>query len=120
MRQRFYQRSVNSQQWVEEMRQADAVGLGNQTVGGAIAIEAPLAALFDECEPGFVLPVENLLRDAASGGPINHRKRVRAVPLHVHHSNGAIWTNASNRGLRREVLQLHAFFAEAAVAGAGL
>ena len=60
---RFNQGGVDGQDRVEEVSEADAASLGNETVRGAVAVEAPGAPLLDDFEAGFVVPVEDLLGD---------------------------------------------------------
>ena len=58
VRQRLDVGGVDGQQRVEEVRQADALRLGHQAEEGAVAVKAPGAALLDEFQARFVVPVE--------------------------------------------------------------
>ena len=66
VRQRFHLRAVDGEHRIEQMRQADAMGFGRQPVAGAVAVEAPRAALFGQLQPGFVVAVEDLLGNASA------------------------------------------------------
>ena len=55
VRQRLDQRGVNGQDRIEEMRQADALRLGDQAEERAVAIEAPRPALLHDLEPRLVV-----------------------------------------------------------------
>ena len=65
VRQRLDERGVDGQHRIEEVRQADAVRLGDQPEQRAVAVEAPGPALLDDLEPGLVVAVEQLVGDLA-------------------------------------------------------
>jgi len=46
---------VHGEHWVEEVREVDALGFGDEPEGVAVGVEAPGAALLDDLEPRFVL-----------------------------------------------------------------
>ena len=52
---------------VEEVREADALRLGDEAEERAVAVEAPGAALLDDLEPRLVVAVEELVGHAAGG-----------------------------------------------------
>src|SRR5690606_24841083 len=61
VRQRVHERGMNSEQWVEEVREASPMGLGGEAKGRAVPGEARRAALVDDLEPRLVVAVEDLL-----------------------------------------------------------
>ena len=61
VRQRLDVGGVDGQHRVEEVGQADALRLGDQAEEGAVAVEAPGAALLDELQARLVVAVEQLV-----------------------------------------------------------
>ena len=52
---------MDGQQRVEQVREADALGLGHEPEQRPIAVEAPRPSLGDNLEPGLVVTVEQLV-----------------------------------------------------------
>jgi hypothetical protein len=84
VRQRIDQRGVHRQHRVEQMRQADAVGLRDQAEERAVAVEAPGPALLDQLQAGLVVAVEQLVGDLAGRGLVGQLQRLGAEPLDAH------------------------------------
>ena len=61
VRQRLDERGVDREHRVEEVREADAVRLGDEPEQRAVAVEAPRAALLDDLEARLVVAVEQLV-----------------------------------------------------------
>ena len=61
MRERFDDRRMNSEHWVEQVCQADSVCFRNQTEECPISIEAPGPAMLDDFKARFVMPVKQLV-----------------------------------------------------------
>ena len=59
-------RGVDRQHGIEQMREADAQGLGHQPEQGPVAVKAPRLPLFDHFEPRLILTVEQLIGHLAS------------------------------------------------------
>ena len=60
MGQGFDEGGVDRQQGVEEVSEADPVGLGNEAEEGAVGVEGPGNGLGDGFEAVLVAPVQNL------------------------------------------------------------
>ena len=58
VRQRFDQRGVDSQNRIEQMREPDAVGLGDEPEQTAVAVETPGPALLNDFESRLVVTVK--------------------------------------------------------------
>ena len=69
---------MHGEQRVEEVREADAVRLGDEPVRGAVAVEAPRAPLLHDFEARFVVAVEDLPGDPARRRAVDQGERVRA------------------------------------------
>ena len=65
VRQRIHERGVDREHRIEEVREADAVRLGDEAEERAVAVEAPRAARLDDLEARLVVAVEDLVGDAA-------------------------------------------------------
>jgi hypothetical protein len=76
VRQRLDQRGVDRENRIEEVGEVDSVGLGDQAESGAIAVKAPGPAVLENVQPGFVVPVEQLIGNLASGRLIRQLERV--------------------------------------------
>ena len=75
VRQRLDHRGVHGEHGVEEMREADALGLGDQAEEGAVAVEAPRPADFDDLQLGLVVTVQKLVGDLAGGCLVGQLQR---------------------------------------------
>lgn len=60
MGERVYERSVNCEQRVEEICEADAASFGNYTEQAPVAIEAPGQADGDDLQLGLAVTVQQL------------------------------------------------------------
>lgn len=111
VRQRIDERGVHRQHRVEEVRQANAVCLGDESEERTVTVEAPRAALLDDRESSLVVTVQNLLGDATGRTAIHEREGLGPVPLDVDHRRGRIGQDAANGGAGGEVFELQAFTA---------
>ena len=105
VRQGIHQGGVHREDGIEEMGQADAVRLADEAVVGAVAVEAPGAALLDHLQARLVLAVEDLLGDAARGRAVDQGQRLGAVPLHVDDLRRGLREQAAHGGARLEIFQ---------------
>ena len=76
-------RGVDGQHRVEEVRQADAVRLGDQAEQRAVAVEAPGPALLDDLEARLVVAVEQFVGHLAGGRLVGQFQGLGAEPLHA-------------------------------------
>ena len=106
VRQGIHEGGVHREDGIEEVGQADAVGLGDQAVRGAVAVEAPRPALLDHLQPLFVVAVEDLLGDASRGRPVDHGQRLGAVPLDADDLGRTAREQAADGGARLEIFEL--------------
>ncbi len=98
---------VYGQQGVEEVGEADALGLGDEAEEGAVAVEAPGAGLLGDVDAGFVVAVEELVGDVAGGCLVCQLDGVVPVPLHVDHCDEAVCQDALDSGVGCEFFQFH-------------
>ena len=98
---------VDGQQGVEEVGEADALGLGDEAEKGAVAIEAPGAGLLGDVDAGLVVAVEELVGDIAGGCFVGQLDGVFSVPLHVDHRDEAVCQDALDSGVGCEFFQFH-------------
>ena len=107
VRQRLDLGGVHRENGIEEMRQADALRLGDQPEQGAVAVEAPRPAGFGDFEPLLVVAVQQLVGDLAGGRLVGQLQRLGAEPLHADHRNDAVRQDAAQRGVGLQVFELH-------------
>jgi hypothetical protein len=72
---------------------------------GAVAIEAPRAALFDHFEAWLVVAVKDLFGYAAGGRAVNECEGIGTVPLRTHDGDHAIRKDAPDGGVRFEIFE---------------
>jgi len=58
MWQRLDQRGMHGYQWIEEVGEVDAVGLGGEAKGGTMCIKAPRKAFGGDLDAWFTLAIE--------------------------------------------------------------
>ena len=92
---------------VEEMREADTLGLGDQAEEGAVAVEAPRPADLDDLQLGLVVSVQKLVGHLAGGRLVGQLERFGAEPLHADDRREAVGQNAAYGGVGLEVFELH-------------
>ena len=78
VRQRIDERGVDREHGIEQMREADAVRLGDEAEEGAVAVEAPWPPCLDDLEAWLVVAVEQLVRDPAGRGPCRSARAPRS------------------------------------------
>ncbi len=81
---------VDREHRVEQVRQADAVGLGDQAEERPVAVEAPGAALLRQRQARLGVAVEDLVGDLAVGGLIGQLQRLAAESLDAHDGHQGI------------------------------
>ena len=101
VRQRLDQRGVDGQHRIEQVGQADALGLGDQAEERAVAVEAPGPALLDDLQARLVVAVEQLVGHLAGRRLVGQLERLGAEPLHA--DDGDERSRAGCRGRRRWV-----------------
>ena len=105
VRQRLDDRGVDGQHRVEEMREADAMRLGDEPEQVPVAVEAPRPPLRHDLEPRLVVTIEQLVGDLAAGVLVGELERLRAEPLHADDSDQAIRQDALHRRIRLKVFE---------------
>ena len=106
VRQRLDDRGVDGQHRVEEVREADALRLGDEPEQRAVAVEAPGPALLDDLEPRLVVAVEQLVGDLAGGRLVGELERLGAEPLHADDGHQRVRQDAAHGGVGLEVFEL--------------
>src|SRR5690606_8074448 len=91
---------------VEEVRQADAVGLGDEAEKGAIAVEAPGPPGLDKLKARLVVAEENLVGHASVGAAVDEGEGVGSVPLDADDGDGGVGKDATDGGVRLEIFEL--------------
>ena len=81
---------MHCKHWIEEVGESDAMCFGYEAEEGAVAIEAPGAALFDEGESRFVVAIEDFFGHLAGWAPVDQREGVGSMPLHAYDRNRGI------------------------------
>ena len=107
VRQRVDHRRMDCQQRVEQVREADALGLGHEPEQRPVAVEAPRPSLGDNLEPGFVVTVEQLVGDRAGRRLVGELERRGAEPLHADDGDQAVGMNAADGAVRAKVFKPH-------------
>ena len=102
VRQRLDQRGVDREHRVEQVRQADAVRLGDQAEERPVAVEAPGTTGGHDLQHGLVVPIEQLVADPAAGVLVGELHGVRAEPLHADHRHQPVGQDAAHDGIRLE------------------
>jgi hypothetical protein len=96
---------VDREHRVEQMGQADTVGLGDEAEQRAIAVEAPRSPFGDNLQGGLAVTVEELVVDAAGGVFVSERQRVRAMPVHGNDRDQRVGSDTPNGGATGQLLQ---------------
>ncbi len=103
--QRLHLGAVHGQHGIKQVRQPDAVRLGDQAIERAVAIEAPRTAALHHGEARLVLAVQNDLINATVGRAIGDGQRVRAVPIDTYHGDNTVGDNAGDEGVGEELFE---------------
>ena len=103
MRQRLDHRAVHRQHWVEEVRQADALGLGNQAEERPIAVKAPRPAQLHHLQPRLIVAVDQLVRHPSVRGLVGQLQRVRAKPGDADHRDQPVRQDPAHGRIEFEV-----------------
>ena len=107
MRQRVDHRGVDRQQRVEQVREADALGLGHEPEQRPVAVEAPRPPGGDDLHPVLGIAVEQLVGDRAGRRLVGELKRRGAEPLHADDGDQAVGMNAADGAVRAKVFKPH-------------
>jgi len=89
---------VDSEQGIEEIGEADAVGFGCETEEGAIGVKAPGQAIGGDFEGGFSVAVEEFATEVATGVFVGEFDTVRAMPLYVDDGDEAVGQESFDQG----------------------
>ena len=92
---------MNGEHRVEEMRETDALRLGDEPKQVSVAVEAPRPTLLDDFDARLVVAIEQLVGDLARRVLVGEFERLGAEPLDADDRNQAIWQNALNGGVGR-------------------
>ena len=106
VRQRFDDGGVDREHRVEEMRETDALRLGDETEQRAVAVEAPRPTLLHQFEPGLVVPIEQFVRHLAGGRLVGQLEGLGAEPLHADDDHHRVGDDAPHRGTWLKFLEL--------------
>jgi hypothetical protein len=98
---------MHRQHRVEQVGEANAVRLRHQAEQGAIAIEAPGTALFNQLQTGLIVAVEQLASDLAGWGLVVQLQRLRAEPLDADDGHQGIGEDAADGRIGLELFELH-------------
>jgi hypothetical protein len=98
---------VDREDGVEEVGEADSVGLRHKAEEAAIGLKAPWATALDQFQPSFVSAIQYLLGDPSGGWTIDERKCVRAVPFCADNGDHGPLKDAPDGRVRLEVLEFH-------------
>jgi len=99
------QRGVDGQQGVEEVRQGDAVGLGQEPEHGPVAVKTPRPSLDGNFERRLPVAVKQLVPQGAGRRLVGQFHGDRSDPLHVDHCDEAVGKDAFHGSPAREILQ---------------
>src|SRR5437867_8233884 len=90
---------------IEEVRKSDSLCFRDEAKKGAVPIETPGAALLDYLETGFVMAVEERIRNPAGRILVGQLQGFRAKPLHTDDGGKAIRKDASHARVGFQVLK---------------
>ena len=107
VRQRVHQRGVNGQDWVEEVRQSDAMCLRHQSKGAPVAVEAPGTPVFNHFEPWLIVPVDEFVAQSADGTLVGEFQRLGAKPLSADDRDQRIGKDAFDGRTNGEFFEFH-------------
>ena len=107
VRQRLDLRGVHREHGVEQVREADALRLGDQAEEGAVAVEAPGPPGLDDLQPLLGVAVQKLVGHLAGGRLVGQLQRLGAEPLHADDGHQAVGQDAAQGGVGAQVFQLH-------------
>ena len=96
---------MHRQHRVGQVRQADAVGLGDQPEQGAIAVEAPGAALLGDLQAWLVVAVEQFVGEPAGRCLVGQFQGLGAEPLDRDDRDQAVRQDAAHGGTGEELFQ---------------
>jgi hypothetical protein len=94
---------MHCQQWIEQMREPDAMGFGDQPEQLAITIERPWPSLLNEGKMRFVAAEEESVGNSPIGFTVYQGDGIGAMPLNAHHRDGDIGQNPTEKGIRLNI-----------------
>ena len=106
VRQRFDDGGMHRQHRVEQVRQPDALRLGDQAEERAVAVEAPGAAVLDDLKACLVVAIQQLIRHPAGRRLVRELQRLRAEPLDTDHRHQGIGQYPAHRRVRLQLFEL--------------
>ena len=106
VRQRVHHRGVHGENRVEQVRQPNPVGLGDEPEQRTVAVEAPGPALLDHLEARLIVPVQQLVGDTPAGVLVGELQRLRPVPLDAHHRGEGVRQDPTHARIRLELFEL--------------
>ncbi len=92
---------------VEQMREPDALGLGNQPEECAVAVEAPRPALLDDVQSSLVVAVKERVGDAAGGRLVGRLQGFGAEPPDADHAHQCVGNEAADRRTGLQLFEFH-------------
>ena len=106
VRQRVDDGGMDRQHRVEEVRQAYALCLGDQSKQRTVTVKTPRPALLHELEPWLVVPIEQFVRDLAGGRLVGELECLGAKPLHTDNDHHRVGDYAPHRCTWLKFLEL--------------
>ena len=94
---------MHSEHGIEQIRQPNAVRLGDEPEEAAVAVEAPGPALLNDFQARLVVAVQEDVGDAASGILVGQLDGLGAEPLDVHDGDETVGQDAADGGVGPEV-----------------
>src|SRR5579871_151904 len=91
--------------WVEEIRQANPVGFGDEPQQSAIDIKAPQSRRLNDLQSRLAVAVGQFITQAARSIFVGQFNRDPAVPLHIRHCRHSIWQSALDLGSARQFFE---------------
>src|SRR5215213_12032886 len=90
---------------IEEVSQANALGLSDESEKVPIAVKAPRATNFGDFEGRFVVAVEELIAELARRVLVRQLHRLGAEPAHAHDGHKTVRKNAFDGGTGRKLFE---------------
>ncbi len=91
---------------VEQVREVDALCLGDEAEQGTVAVEAPRTPSLGDLERGLSVAVQDLRAQSTVGELVGQLNRVRAVPFRADNRGKAGWHEAPHDSPGREQFKL--------------
>ncbi len=108
VRQRLDHGRMDGRVRIEEVGEANALGLGDQPEQAPVAVEAPGSPVGDDLEARFVVAIEQFVGDLTVRFLVGQLDRFRAEPLQADDRHRAVGVHTSDGTVGSKVLELHA------------